>query len=159
MSEPKPAYEEAARVTRNMKTNREAANEESRRAVDLITVQMLSALGDERLLGTPNLGISMVPLYAYQIRSRAIDKELDRNGKESLVLSAEGRIEIAWRTETGLFMSRPATEMDYRAEDLPRILEVANLALKRHLEKAESRSKRFEEIRRLADKTTFILGE
>lgn len=158
MPEAKPTYEssEIERITRNLRTVREAAAPEARAAIRRAETHLVEALGGERLYDAPNLAVSSEPYFGYRIRTRHPDKRLGKS--PTLVLSDRGQLTIAWRTQAGLGW-RPVDNDELVAEDLPRILEVMELATRRHIDKASRRKARFENIRELADKVTFILGD
>jgi hypothetical protein len=158
MSEDSPEYGEVGRVTTNLRVNRDASNVEAREAMRNLEGRLVAALGGERLLNTPNLATSNEPIYGYRIRSKEPDKTLSWRGKQTLILSARGALEVAWRTRDGCGW-RDAIDDELRAEDLARFLEVAQLAIERHLQKAERRTRRFQNVRELADKVNFILGD
>jgi hypothetical protein len=145
-------------VTTNLRTNRDASNVEAREALRKLEAKLLGALNGERLLNSPNLATSNEPIYGYRIRTKEPDKPLGWRGKPTLILSARGGLDVAWRTREGTGW-RNAIDEELRAEDLARFLEVAKLAIERHLQKAERRTRRFENVRALADKVQFILGE
>ena len=161
MPEQKPEYgpqAELARVTTNLRTVRDGANTESREAIRRAERELLRALGGERLLNAPNLANANTPVYGYRIRSKEADRELSWRGRPTLILSAQGQLDMAWRNRDGSGW-RQAVDEDFRGEDLAQVLEVIELAVDRHLKKAERRTRRFQNIRNLADKVTFILGE
>ena len=149
---------ELGRMTRNMVCLRDAANLEAREAMRAIETAIGRALDGERLLETPNLGTTYEPFYGYRIRSKRGDAALGHDGRPVLVLTDGGKLVMAWKADKGHGW-RGATDEDLRGEDLARVLEVLELAIDRHLAKAERRCRRFENIRALADKVTFILGD
>jgi len=152
------ALDELARVTANAKANRTAANDYGRAAIRKAIGALEKALDGERLYNTPNLGVANEPIYGYLIRSRRTDARLRAGQSPALMLSDRGTLAMAWRSDEG-FGWRDATEEDYRAEDLPRVLETIALATERHIDKAKRRSRRFLNIVELSDKVTFILGD
>jgi hypothetical protein len=149
---------EVARVTRNARVVREAANKEALEAIRKAERTLMMALDGERLLQTPNLATANAPIYGYRIRCREPDKSLGWRGRPTLVLSAKGALHMVWRSREGSGW-RDALDEELRGEDLARVLEVIELATDRHLQKAERRTRRFDNIRSLADKVQFILGE
>ena len=98
MPEKRPEYgaqAELARVTTNLRTNREAANVEAREAITKAVSALVAALDGERLLAAPNLATSNEPVYGYRIRCKDADKPLGWRGRETLVLNARGGLDRA----------------------------------------------------------------
>lgn len=162
MSEPRAPYgsrdpAELRRVTTNVRTLRDAANQEAREAMRALEEALVRALDGERLLETPNLATSNEPIFGYRIRSKEADTPLRYGPMPTLILDATGRLVMAWRTRDGIGW-RAALDEDLRGEDLQRLLEVFEVAVDRHMARAEHRSRRFSRIRELADKVTFLLG-
>lgn len=150
---------ELGRVTRNMVTSREAAIDEACVAIRQIERALGKALGGERLLESPNLASANAPVYGYRLRTKEPDRPLRYSElTPTLILSDAGTLRMAWRSDDGVGW-REAVDEDLRGADLARLLEILELAMQRHMAKAERRRRRFENIRALADKVTFILGE
>jgi len=149
----------ARETSAELSAARAAARTVAVRAIRTIEGIFVSALGEERLRGLPNLGTRDAPFYAERVSSnRANASKLPLDGREVLAIGTDGALVVV-RSRRGRVESRAVLDDELVLEDLEPFTRLVADLLERFAELSGRRTERLERVSSLARRLLAVAEE